>query len=124
MVSLSMTRLRTASWALTVTQIDTVTPLPLSGGKVLWFFAKKYLTDHDNASVIRKNSASVGGITVTDAPNGLATLQIDPADTDAVRSGGQGQMIFPCEFVLIDGSNRYELDTGTIAIGPNVSVPE
>lgn len=115
-----MTRLRTATWALAVTQVDGVTPLDLSG-KTLWFFAKNYLTDSDAAAVIRKNSGGVGGITITNAALGLATLEIDPADTSGVLLKTIFSLI--CEFVLIDGANRYELDSGKITIQGNISVP-
>ncbi len=50
-------------------------------GTVLWFTAKERVSDTYANALIRKSNASLGGIVVTDAAQGLATLTISPADT-------------------------------------------
>ncbi len=114
-----MTRLRTASWALTITQVDGVTPIDLAN-KVLWFFAKEHLNDQDSKAAVRKNSPS-GGITVTDHTNGLAILTINPQDTVNLILKTAVSLI--CEVVLVDGTNRYQLDAGTLTVLGNASIP-
>ncbi len=115
-----MTRLRTASWLLTVTESDGTTPIDLSG-KTLWFFAKERLSDPDNRAAVRKNSSTIGGIVVTDSSNGLATLTIDPADTNGLPL--KTSIVLLCESILVDGPNRYELDAGQLTVLGNVGVP-
>ncbi len=121
MLNLTMTRLRTAAWDLTVTQGSNPPVVVDLTGKVLWFFAKFSISDPDSKAAVRKNSTTVGGITVTDAVNGLATLTLDPADTDRIPLKASTQLM--CDLVLIDGINKYELDTGTLTIVGNIDVP-
>lgn len=118
MLAMTMTRLRTASWTLAITQVDGATPIDLTN-KVIWFFAKEHLNDPDNKAIIRKSSGS--GIVTTDALGGLATLTVDPKDTTdlALKSA----ILLLCECVLVDGPNRYQLDAGTLTVLGNVSVP-
>src|SRR6267378_3366965 len=69
----------TRKWVLTCTS-KTGGPLNLTGA-TLRMYAKAKMTDLDAAAIIKKDSAGIGGIVVTDAPNGLATVTILPADT-------------------------------------------
>ena len=52
------------------------TPANLTGKRVLWA-AKR----HPSETAVVSKSSTAGGITVTDAANGLATVTILPADT-------------------------------------------
>jgi len=54
----------------------------LTGAKI-WFTAKRAYTDADNAAVISLSTTTTG-ITITDAPNGAATLVIPPSATSAL----------------------------------------
>lgn len=120
MLNLTMTRLRTASWALTVVQDIPPVPVDLTG-KVLWFFAKLNIADIDTDAIVRKNSSGVSGIVITDIPGGLATLTLSPSDT--ARVALQTSVSLFCSLVLVDGASVYELDTGTLTIAGNVDFP-
>lgn len=112
MLDLTMTRDKTAVFFLTVKQADgTAQPL---AGTVLWFHAAA------SAFQINKSSAS-NGIVITDAPGGLATLTISPADTAALANNEVTEM--PCELTLASGAQAFELDRGTLTVLGNVGTP-
>jgi hypothetical protein len=56
-------------------------PLDLTNCLV-WFTLKRSLSDSDEDALIAKTL--IDGITVTNALEGLATVQIDPEDTDSL----------------------------------------
>lgn len=77
---LTMPRGDRATFELAITD-GAATPAPLDlGGRSLYFTAKRRAYEPDDEAVIAKSSPS-GGINVTDAPGGLATLTIVPDDT-------------------------------------------
>lgn len=111
-LDLSITRDKTAVYFITVVQSDgTAQPL---AGTVLYFHAAV------GGVTIDKHSPS-SGIVITDAPGGLATLTITPADT--VDISQYGVCSGPCELTLAAGSAAYELNSGSITVSPNVSTP-
>ena len=111
-LDLSMTRKKTGVWYITVTQYDGTTPQDLTGS-VLWFHAVV------GGVTISKNSPA-SGITITSAAGGLATLQIEPTDTTTVAAGSQ---VGPCELTLVNGSESYEVASGTLTIAQEVATP-
>lgn len=77
---LSMKRGDRAEFAITLTDVDTGLPLDLTT-MTLRFTAKRRATDTDAAALIAKTEGA--GITVDDDPaTGLATLEIEPEDTE------------------------------------------
>jgi hypothetical protein len=114
MLSLSLTQNKTGVFLLTVTQSDGKTPQNLTSSS-LWFHASW------SGYVINKSSNSGGGITITNASGGLATLQIEPGDTAGLP--GSAQIAMPCELTLVSGSEKYELDRGTLLVSVNVGTP-
>ena len=110
-LNLSMTRKKTGLWNLSV--VDSFGSAQPLDGTVLYFHA-------DGPITIDKNSPS-NGITIVDSAGGLATLQIDAADTAALPEGGQFSM--PCELTLLNGVDPFELDKGRLTIDANVGEP-
>src|SRR5580704_11968378 len=90
-ISLSMTRDKTSDFAIAVFEADGVTPQDLTGA-VLLFYAQI------GTVLISKSSVSSGGITINSVTGGLATLQIEPADTVGLAFGGVVQG--PCEITM------------------------
>lgn len=111
--ALTMTRGKSGVFFLTVVQMDGVTPQDLTG-VTLYFHC-------DVGGIEIDLSSPSGGITITDAAGGLATVTIDPADTDAVPVTGIYQG--PFEVTLDDGTNVYVVDDGTLTVSPNVGTP-
>lgn len=96
---------------LTVTESDGETPQNLTGSTLEFNAAP-------DGVVIQLTSPS-GGIVVTNAAGGLATMTIPPADSTPIVNTGIYQG--PCELVLVNGSSRYLLNRGTLTVLPNVS---
>ncbi len=111
-LSLSMTRAKTGAWLLTVT--DSTGAAQDLTGMTLWFHAVV------GGVAIDKSSPS-DGITITNAAGGLATLQLEPADSEAI--GDTGVFSGPCELTLVNGAERYELNAGTLRVTANVGTP-
>lgn len=113
-LDLSIVRKKTGLWQLTVT--TSAGAAQNLTGLTLHFHATAGLIN------VNKNSPPPGGITITNAVGGLATLQLDPADTAALPVG-EGIYAVPCELTLVDGANYYELARGDLTIDPNVGEP-
>lgn len=86
-------------------------------GKTLRFTAKRSHADGDAAAVFTKMIGS--GITVTNAVGGLASTTISPADTSGLPALAQ---LLVWDLQLVDGSNVYTVETGTLLVSPDVSV--
>lgn len=112
-LSLEITRKKTGVWVLTVTDVGGAA-VDLTG-LTLHFHATAGLVD------INKSSPA-SGIVITNALGGLATLQLNPADTAALPAG-EGVYSVPCELTLVDGTSYYELARGDLHIDPNVGEP-
>lgn len=111
--ALTMTRGKTAVFHLTVVQSDGTTPQDLTGLTVYF---------HAIVGGVTLAKESPGdGIVITDAVGGLATVTIDPADTAGVPSTGVYQG--PFEVVVSNGTDAYNVDSGTLTISPNVGTP-
>lgn len=63
-------------------------------GAALLLTAKRKLSDTYAAAIIKKTSAVGGGITITNAAQGLAQTQILPADTAALCANGKREKLF------------------------------
>lgn len=92
-------------------------PLSLVGA-VLRMYAKLDVTALDAAATIKKDSAGIGGITVTDAGNGLARLVIAPADTSALTR--DTNLYYDLQVTEQDGTVTTLLD-GMIAVSVDVT---
>ncbi len=114
LIRLSITRAKTAIYNLVILTAAG-TPMDLGSG-VLYFHAS------NGDFTISKFSPS-GGINITNATLGLATITIDPADTETL--GASGVFGMPCEITLTGGSpaGSLELATGNLTISPNVGTP-
>ena len=86
-------------------------------GKSLRFMAKRSVADADSAAVITKTIGS--GITVTNPTGGLAQTLISPADTTGLPAIAQ---LLQWDLQMVDGSNVYTLESGTLLVSPDVSV--
>jgi hypothetical protein len=60
---------------------DGVTPQTLLGATVR-FTAKRDLNEPYALATIRKDTGAIGGVTITNAPMGLAEVALEPADTE------------------------------------------
>lgn len=115
-LALSMVRGKTGLFFLSVFQQDGVTPQNLAGSQ-LWFHA----AFSDYSLVIDKFSPS-GGIIVTNAAAGLATLTLDPADTTGLPINGD--YVMRCELIDVAPSAAvYLLNRGTLTVSTNVGTP-
>jgi hypothetical protein len=112
-LALAMTQNKTGAFALTLTQSDG-SVLSIVSGMVIYFHAAY------GTFTIEKFSPS-DGITVTDAAGGLATLQIEPADTAGLTF--TGVVIMPCELTLTYQGEAYELDSGFLTVTEAVGTP-
>lgn len=118
-LALSMTQNKTGVFFLSVYQSDGTTPQSLVG-LALWFHAAYA----PSGFTLDKNSPS-NGITITDTAGGAdcATLQIEPGDTTALLLSAEAIAQMPCELNLVDGSESFELDRGTLTVTGNVGTP-
>lgn len=108
---LSMTSNKTALFSIAVVQPDGVTPVNVTGMDIFFHAGlSPVLTKHVGA-----------GITVTNAAQGLATLQIDPADTSALPANITTTV--NCELTLQNGTENIEIYRTTLVIYPDVATP-
>ena len=121
-IRMSIVRAKTAIYYIDVWEADGVTPFDLTGS-VMYFHASNGSFVLDKSTLIGGSPAVVQGIVYTDAAQGLATLTIDPADTESL--GAQGVFGMHCEFTLTGGSpaGTLELATGNLTISPSVGTP-
>ena len=110
-LSLELTRAKSGLWLITVT--DSTGAAQNLSGMTLYFHAAGVVD-------IDKSSPS-GGIVITNATGGLATLQLDPADTADIPAGGDFEI--PCELTLVNGASDYEIAKGNLFITSNVGAP-
>lgn len=115
MSRLRMIRGDTFSFSATVTDSNGVVNLT---GKSLIFTLKTAYSDADVNAIAQKKS-STGGIVITDAPNGLATITLLPADT---RTLGDEFQVLVWDLQLIDGSNVYTVASGRMEVTPDVTI--
>src|SRR3990167_3636554 len=54
-------------------------------GWTIYFTAKRKLTDTDPQAIFQKNTTSGSGLTIMDAPNGLAEVAVVPVDTSGLE---------------------------------------
>jgi hypothetical protein len=82
-LQLTMSRGDTMLWDTIVQQSGA--PVNLAGA-LLWFTAKRRLSDTDAQAVLRLGSPGTGltGITITDSPNGAITVTVPAGATDAL----------------------------------------
>jgi len=114
-LEMTMTRNKTGQWLLTVTDYLGA-PQPLTG-LTLWFHAAGLVGS--TVLDINKSSPS-GGITITNAAGGLATLEVAPADTADFPTG---TVALPCELTLVSGAQYLELDRGSLSVYEDVGTP-
>lgn len=113
--SLEMTRGDTRTFNFTITR--GAGPEPLAGA-TLWFTAKRAKTDAYADAVIKKSSGATGGITITDAALGKASLVISPGDT----SGLTKREILHCDIQLKTAAGEVETtDEGTLTVNLDVT---
>lgn len=111
-LALTTVRKKTGLWLLTVTEV-TGAPQDLTG-MTLHF--------HATGDVDINKSSPASGIIITNAVGGLATLQLDPADTAALPNT-ESTFGLPCELTLVNGSQYFELARGNLHVDPNVGEP-
>jgi hypothetical protein len=114
MSDLTMMRDRTQLFALVVTSNNVALDLT---GKTLTFTVREYFSA-TTARIAKSSPAS--GITITSpASAGLATLQVDPADTGAISNTGSVELYY--DLMLTDGTNKYNLASGKFYVTGNVT---
>ncbi len=120
-IRMSIVRMKSAIYFIDVQNTDG-TPYDLTGS-VMYYHASNGSFVIDKSSLIAGSPAVLQGITISDPTLGLATLVIDPADTESL--GAQGVFGMPCEFTLTGGSpaGTLELARGNLTISPNVGTP-
>ena len=115
MTALEITRGDTRTLDVTCFQPDGVTALDITGFD-LWWTAKRTTGDPD-PGVMQKTTAT-GGIAVTGAASGLATVTIDPADTSALP--GVTQLVWDLQ--ARDPAGRiHTLASGTLTVLADVT---
>ncbi len=112
MADLTITRARTAVFDIAVTSEGVAVDL---SGKSLRFAAKSLIGSTD----LMFSKATGAGITTNSpASAGLATLQIDPADTSGLPDIQRTSAVW--DLTLVDSTNVYQLDSGNLSILGNV----
>lgn len=91
--------------------------LNLSGGELL-FTAKSSTRQEDISAPIRKSSVTDGGISITNAVGGLATVTVDPEDTEDLYA--PAELAWDLEFVNPIG-HRRTLAYGQLLIRPDAT---
>jgi hypothetical protein len=94
---LFMVRGDTKSWELTFTRGGA--PINLVAGTLIWMTAKRDLVEIDTAAVFKKGIGT--GVTITDAANGVARVDLVNADT---------QPLLDRDYVLFADVQLKELD--------------
>lgn len=70
----------------------------------LWFTAKRRLADDDPVAVIRKsNDVAIGGLTITDGPNGLFAISISSADTYGLPDRETLNLFYDLQMSSVEG---------------------
>jgi hypothetical protein len=87
-------------------------------GCTVWFTVKNQYSDPDNQSVFQKSTTN-GGITITDAPNGLCQVTIANADTSG-EPDTKVMLLWDCQVKDASG-NIYTVNSGNLIILPDVT---
>ena len=111
-LSLRATKNKTNLIDLNVYQSDGTTPYDITGG-TLYFYASL-------GAVLISKSSPAGGITITNAAQGQAVVELTPSDTSGF---GSGVYAANCEVTLALGGKDYDVAKGYLIVSPNVSTP-
>lgn len=121
-LNLSMMRGKSALFSVAVTLADGTTPDNITGN-VLYFMARfKGISRGVPYDVRIIKSSDGNGITVTDPPDGMATVELSPADTIGLPDVSPAQGIFStqCDLTLRNGSQMLPLNSGPLTVMSNV----
>lgn len=116
MSRLTIFRGDTRRFAITVTRGGVAEDL---AGASLWFTAKPSVEDADNGTDVIQKSIGAG-ITVTDEPGGLATVEILPADTEDYTQRVDRTLVYDVQLETASGDIET-IDTGTLVVKPDVT---
>lgn len=92
-------------------------PLDISGGTLL-FTIKSNARQLDDDAIVRKSSEPGGGIDITDAAGGIATINLLPIDTSEVYA--PADYVWDLQYVS-SGAYIYTLTDGVVSIRPDVT---
>lgn len=113
-INFTMTRGDSASFSVSVTLGGV--PFDLSSCS-LWFTAKNKFTDPDVNAIFQKTIGN--GIIVTNGVQGLATINLLPADTSVL---GLIKTILFWDLQLKDSLNNiYTINSGNLIVSPDVT---
>ncbi len=120
-IRMSIVRAKTAIYYIDVVDLNGI-PFDLTGS-VMYYHASNGSFTLDKNSTVAGSPAVNQGIVISSGMLGLATLTIDPEDTESL--GASGVFGMPCEFTLLNSSpaGTLELATGNLTISPNVGTP-
>ena len=93
------------------------TPLNLTTG-TLYFTAKSHSRQADTDALCQKSSGTCGGITVTNASEGLFMVTLSPSDT--VDAYAPSYMLWDVQYVT-SGGNVYTLIDGTLLLKADIT---
>ena len=114
-MKLEMYRGDSAVWNLECKQSDG-TPLDITAG-TLWFTAKSSARQSDLEAAFQK---TVGvGITVTNGPLGLCSVELSPVDTEGLYA--PSELMWDLQFVTT-GDKVFTLAQGSLLVKPDVSI--
>ena len=84
----------------------------------LFFTLKQSASDPDSAALVKKDS-NTGGITITDAPNGVALVNLIPDDTATLPL----EQPLVADVQLIDGNgNLFTVASGTLVVHQDITL--
>lgn len=117
-VKREMVRGDSLSFQLSLLAADGVTPLDLTGIH-FWFTAKLAYSDADVAAIVRLDNAMLGGISILDAINGLAQIDI-PAASTAGLSDAVTKLFYD---IQVRDSSSYitTIEQGFLIVYPDVT---
>jgi hypothetical protein len=102
-------------YQLTLTDDDE--PLDLTDAEI-WMTAKRHIRDTDADAIFQKTVGD--GITVTDDTGGLATVQLEPADTSGLAARTV-RLVYDVQVKLASGRIVTPLK-GRLTVEPDVTV--
>src|SRR5882724_3046901 len=88
-------------------------------GSVVRFTAKKLATDLDAVAVVRKDSAGVGGVVITNAGGGIARVTVPPGDS-AILTDPITNLSWDAQITEQDGTVTTVLE-GTLIVSADIT---
>ena len=85
---------------------------------MIFFTAKRYISDTDAQAIMRKNNISMSDVLITNGSQGLATVSIFPADTSSLE---YSELALTCDVQARDTSGKVSTTGFNLIVLPDVT---